>query len=66
MLLLVVGFVLAGIPAYILKWQGKNVMVEEKKTNKFTRFLFSRKRKGLEFNFHYIALFFASIIHFKQ
>jgi UDP-N-acetylmuramyl pentapeptide phosphotransferase/UDP-N-acetylglucosamine-1-phosphate transferase len=46
MLLLVVGFVLASIPFYILKWQGKNVMVEEKENKSiFALSLFTKKEK---------------------
>jgi len=46
MLLLVVGFVLASIPAYILKWQGKNVIVEEKENKSIYAFsIFTKKGK---------------------
>lgn len=45
-LLLVLGFVLAGIPANILKWQKKNVTTEEKESKSIFAFsIFSKKRR---------------------
>lgn len=46
-LLLVLGFILASIPAYILKWQGKNTPVEEKENKSiFALSIFTKKEKG--------------------
>ncbi|MBW8333695.1 MAG: undecaprenyl/decaprenyl-phosphate alpha-N-acetylglucosaminyl 1-phosphate transferase [Prolixibacteraceae bacterium] len=47
MLLLVVGFILASIPAYMLKWQGRNAPVEEKKNKSiFALSIFTKKQKA--------------------
>ena len=46
MLLLVLGFILASIPAYMLKWQGKNAPVEEKENKSiFALSIFTKKQK---------------------
>ncbi len=45
-LLLVIGFVLAGIPANILKWQKKNVMTDDKESKSIFAFsIFSKKEE---------------------
>ncbi len=46
LLLLVLGFLIAGIPAKILKWQGKNVAVEENENKSiFAISIFAKKDK---------------------
>ena len=46
MLLLVLGFILASIPAYMLKWQGKNAPVEEKESKSiYALSIFTKKEK---------------------
>jgi len=46
MLLLVLGFILASIPAYTVKWQGKNAPMEEKENKSiFALSIFTKKQK---------------------